>query len=114
MRDLAAATDTYSRLLGRAPSWRGGHPALGTANTLFRLANTYLELLAPAGDGPFAAQLEAKFARDGEGLAGLAFGTDDAAAVYGGAARARARRQRSDPPAPATTSTRARSASGAT
>jgi catechol 2,3-dioxygenase-like lactoylglutathione lyase family enzyme len=79
VRDLAAATDTYTRLLGRAPSWRGGHPALGTANTLFRLANTYLELLAPAGTGPFAAQLEAKFAREGEGLAGLAFGTDDAA-----------------------------------
>jgi catechol 2,3-dioxygenase-like lactoylglutathione lyase family enzyme len=79
VRDLAAATDTYTRLLGRAPSWRGGHPALGTANTLFRLENTYLELLAPVGNGPFAAQLEAKFARDGEGLAGLAFGTDDAA-----------------------------------
>ena len=79
VRDLAAATETYTRLLGRAPSWRGGHPALGTANTLFRLANTYLELLAPAGPGPFAAQLEQRFARDGEGLAGLAFGTDAAA-----------------------------------
>ena len=79
VRDLEAATDTYARLLGRAPSWRGGHPALGTANALFRLANTYLELLAPAGAGPFADQLEAKLARDGEGVAGLAFGTDDAA-----------------------------------
>jgi catechol 2,3-dioxygenase-like lactoylglutathione lyase family enzyme len=78
VRDLGAATDTYARLLGRAPSWRGGHPGLGTANALFRLANTYLELLAPVGTGPFAAQLEAQLARDGEGLAGLAFGTDDA------------------------------------
>ena len=78
VRDLAASTETYEKLLGRTPSWRGGHPALGTANTLFRLANTYLELLAPVGPGPFAAQLEQQLARDGEGLAGLAFGTDDA------------------------------------
>ncbi len=79
VRDLGAATATYERLLGRSPSWRGGHPALGTANTLFRLANTYLELLAPAGAGPGASQIEARLARDGEGLAGLAFATDDAA-----------------------------------
>ncbi len=47
VRDLDAATGVYSRLLGREPSWRGSHPELGTANTLFRLERSYLELLAP-------------------------------------------------------------------
>ena len=77
VRDLAPATDTYRRLLGREPSWRGRHPAYGTANTLFRLENTYLELLAPAGEGPLAAQVEAWLAEHGEGPFALAFGTDD-------------------------------------
>ena len=48
------ATSTRRRrptraLLGRRPSWRGVHPAWGTANTLFRLDNTYLELLSAVG-----------------------------------------------------------------
>jgi catechol 2,3-dioxygenase-like lactoylglutathione lyase family enzyme len=78
VRDLEAATATYTALLGRAPSWRGAHPGMGTANTLFRLANTYLELLAPVEDGPTAAMLRARLDADGEGLIGLAFGSDDA------------------------------------
>ena len=49
VRDLPAATDLYGRLLGRRPSWRGVHPGYGTANTLLRLDNTYLELLSPSG-----------------------------------------------------------------
>ena len=53
VRDLEAATQTLARLLGRGPSWRGEHPDLGTANALFRLSNTYVELLAPAGSGGF-------------------------------------------------------------
>jgi catechol 2,3-dioxygenase-like lactoylglutathione lyase family enzyme len=78
VRDLEAATGTYSRLLGREPSWRGAHPGQGTANTLFRLANTYLELLGISGEGPFAARFQKKLERDGEGVVGLAFGSDDA------------------------------------
>ncbi|MBX3636913.1 MAG: VOC family protein, partial [Rubrivivax sp.] len=57
--DLAAASATYARLLGRAPSWQGEHPGWGTANTLFRLANTYVELLAPAGAGMLADTIRA-------------------------------------------------------
>lgn len=78
--DLAAATATYRRLLGRAPSWRGTHPALGTANSLFRLTNTYLELLAPDGTGTLAEALRRRLALEGEGILGFAFGTPDAAA----------------------------------
>ena len=45
----------YVALLGRGPSWHGRHPAFGTRNVLFRLANTYVELLAPdVPGGPLA------------------------------------------------------------
>ena len=83
VRDLDAATKTYTALLGREPSWRGAHPGSGTANTLFRVANTYLELLAPVESGATAAMLRARLDADGEGLVGMAFGTDDADKLVG-------------------------------
>jgi len=76
--DLEVATKTYAALLGLSPSWRGTHPQQGTANTLFRLANTYVELLSPAGDGALGDFLRQKLASEGEGPLALAFGTDDA------------------------------------
>ena len=78
VRELEPATETYARLLGRAPSWRGEHPGQGTANALFRLANTYVELVGVTGAGPFAERIRGALERDGEGLIGMAFGTDDA------------------------------------
>ncbi|MED5261675.1 MAG: VOC family protein [Myxococcota bacterium] len=82
VRDLEAATGRMARLLGRTPSWRGEHPGEGTANTLFRLDNTYLELLAPLGDGAAGRALQAWLSRRGEGIAGVAFGTPDAEACH--------------------------------
>ncbi|HYC55890.1 MAG TPA: VOC family protein [Candidatus Binatia bacterium] len=78
VRDLASARASYQSLLGLSPSWTGEHRRWGTANTLFRLDNTYLELLAPSGDGPLADMLIDWIDVRGEGLLGLAFGTDDA------------------------------------
>jgi len=78
--DLDAASRATARLLGRSPSWRGEHPAAGTANALFRLENATLELVAAQGDGPVGAALRDALAARGEGLVGLAFGSDDAAA----------------------------------
>lgn len=78
VRDLDEATRQTADLLGRRPSWQGEHPQAGTANTLFPLANTYLELLAPAGQGPVGAGLAARLAEHGEGIFALAFATDDA------------------------------------
>ena len=52
VRDLDAAAADYALLLGRAPSWRGEHAGRGVANALFRLENTYLELLTARDDGP--------------------------------------------------------------
>lgn len=80
VRDLDAATSTYESILGRTRSWRGNHPHLGTANALFRLDNTYLELISPEGEGAFADRLRARLDEQGEGLAMLAFGTADAEA----------------------------------
>jgi len=87
VRDLDVAAQGYARMLGRAPSWRGGHPGAGTANALFRLENSYVELLAPASEGPLARALDDQLVSHGEGLAALAFATDDATAL---AARLRA------------------------
>jgi catechol 2,3-dioxygenase-like lactoylglutathione lyase family enzyme len=78
VRDLDAATAQYARLLGWSPSWRGEHPAAGTANALFRLKNTYIELLSPDGDGPHSRALSGWLETQGEGLIGLAFGTNNA------------------------------------
>jgi catechol 2,3-dioxygenase-like lactoylglutathione lyase family enzyme len=80
VRDLGAASKTYSKLFGRAPSWGGSHPGWGTANSLFRFSNCYVELIGVSGDGPFGRELVRRLERDGEGLLGMAFGTDDAAA----------------------------------
>ena len=78
VRDLAAAAKTYTALLGRLPSWRGEHPALGTENVLYRLDNTTLELLCPQSGRRPAEGLRARLEEKGEGLLGLAFGTEDA------------------------------------
>lgn len=90
VRDLDAATDAYGAMLGRGPSWRGRHPAYGTANTLFGLEHCYLELLAlsePTPAHPIGASLASYLAGRAEGLFALAFGSDDldatAAALVG-------------------------------
>jgi catechol 2,3-dioxygenase-like lactoylglutathione lyase family enzyme len=82
-RDLEAGAASYQHLLGLAPSWRGEHPALGTANVIFGLANCYLELLAPAegrvstAPSVLRAALDPYLARHAEGLFALALATDD-------------------------------------
>ena len=78
VKDIDAAEKSYEALLGRTASWEGGHPDYGTKNVLFRLDNTYLELLAPDGDSDFAKLLRNKIEEGGEGPMGLAFGTKDA------------------------------------
>ena len=76
--DLAEASAEYSTLLGREPSWRGAHPDYGTANTLFKLDNTYIELLAPQGKGMAADIVNSILEKKGDCLGGLVFGTEDA------------------------------------
>ncbi len=78
VNDLEQANADYTRLLGRPASWRGRHPALGTANALFALDNTYLELIAPEAEGGLAEVLRQRLDSHGEGPLALAFGTEDA------------------------------------
>lgn len=78
VRDLDAAARAYASLLGRAESWRGEHPGAGTANALFRLEGSYVELLARSGEGPVGSAVDARLDAAGEGMAAIAFGTDDA------------------------------------
>ena len=75
--DLEAATRDYARMLGRDPSWRGRHPDYGSANTLFVLDNTYLELLAAEGSGWAGDRVTQHIADKGQGLMGLVFGVDE-------------------------------------
>ncbi|HYM14316.1 MAG TPA: VOC family protein [Dehalococcoidia bacterium] len=80
VHDLDAATADYSALFGRDPSWRGEHPAYGTRNTLFRIDNTYVELLAlrgGKGDARWAGELARFLDAQGEGVYALALGTGD-------------------------------------
>lgn len=75
VKDLPKATQAYRLMLGRAPSWQGTHPDYGSANTLFRLDNTYLELLASISTGWAGDMVRQHVAAKGESLAGLIFGT---------------------------------------
>ena len=95
--DLQKASADYALMLGRAPSWQGTHPDYGSANTLFRLDNCYLELLAAEGEGWAADMVTSMIAKQGEGLCALVFGTADADAFL---AQARAKGlEASDPQA---------------
>ncbi len=80
VRDLDAATADYTVLLGREPSWRGEHPKYGTKNTLFRIDNMYLELIALSEgkhkDTAWTKNLT-RFLERGEGICMLALGTAD-------------------------------------
>jgi len=80
VQDLDAATADYTAVLGRTPSWRGEHPKYGTRNTLFRIDNTYVELLALSGapgDKRWSGELQRFLEQRGEGVYALALGTPD-------------------------------------
>ena len=81
VRDLEKAANDMAALLGRDASWRGTHPDYGSANVLFRLQNTYLELLAVAGDaaqGWAADMVRQHLAEKDESILAVIFGTDNA------------------------------------
>jgi catechol 2,3-dioxygenase-like lactoylglutathione lyase family enzyme len=80
VHDLDAATADYEAIFGRSPSWRGEHPKYGTRNTLFRIDNTYVELLglgAGKGDKRWSGELARFLDQRGEGIYALALGTTD-------------------------------------
>ncbi|WP_233351956.1 MULTISPECIES: VOC family protein [Hyphomonas] len=76
--EITSGVAVYEKLLGRKADWRADVEG-GGASALFRLGNTALELLAPAGEGPLAARLAEIIEADGPGLTTLAFGSDGTA-----------------------------------
>ena len=82
VEDLDAAVEGYTKVFGFGPSWKGEHTELGTANALFSVDNTYLELLASNGnEGAGSAMVKAALELNGEGLSGLVLGTSDISSV---------------------------------
>nr|WP_300998356.1 VOC family protein [Hyphomonas sp.] len=79
--EIQSGTAVYEKLLGRTADWLARVEGGGAA-ALFRLGNTSLELLAPAGEGPLAERLAAIIEADGPGLTTLAFGSDSVAADH--------------------------------
>jgi catechol 2,3-dioxygenase-like lactoylglutathione lyase family enzyme len=77
--DLEGAVGAWSALLGRRPSWRGSHPAMGTRNALYRLGEEYHELLAadPDASAPLASMVREVLGPREERPLGFAIGTAD-------------------------------------
>lgn len=73
--EIVSGVAVYERLLGRKADWRAEVEG-GGASALFRLGNTSLELLAPAGEGPLGQRLAELIEANGPGLTTLAFGSD--------------------------------------
>ena len=77
VEDIEKAEDGYKKIFGHDPVWRGEHKELGTINSIFNFKNLYFELLAANGKGAGASLVNSSLEKNGEGLAGLVFGTDD-------------------------------------
>lgn len=77
--DLPAAARAFTRL-GFVPSPQGAHAEWGTANHCVMFGRDYVELIAATGVGPGASRVSDHLTRRGQGLMGVALGTDDAQA----------------------------------
>jgi catechol 2,3-dioxygenase-like lactoylglutathione lyase family enzyme len=74
---LDQAEESYTKIFGAPPVWKGEHQEYGTVNCLFNFQNTYFELLAAKGDGLGAALVNHSIKENGEGLIGIVLGTND-------------------------------------
>jgi len=75
VEDLDTAESNYTKIFGHQPVWRGEHQSLGTKNSIFNFNNLYLELLAANGNGAGASLVNSTLEENGEGLAGIVFGS---------------------------------------
>lgn len=75
VRDLAAARERYTALLGRAPNWHGG--GAGAEHLWFQLDNIALDILSPVGEGMSGAMTRAHLDANGDGIWGVAYQTPD-------------------------------------
>lgn len=79
--DLEAARASWARL-GFTVTPRGRHIGWGTANYCIMLEDDYVELLGIVDPAQFVNRLDEFLASQGEGLLGLAFAGEDAAAIH--------------------------------
>lgn len=77
VRDLGEAEATYTRLLGREPSWRRTDRAGGTDHVVYQLDNMALELIAEVGHGVWSEQHKAFIDARGEGIIALVLASDN-------------------------------------
>lgn len=85
--DIEAGAHDYEVMLGRSLDWAHHNSSDGTRSALFRLGNTAIELLAPAGDGPVGDRIRQLLAASEQRLTSLAFRVDDIAEAHRIAAR---------------------------
>lgn len=78
VRDLGEAERTYTRMLGRLPSWRWNDAGGGTARVVYRLDNAAIELIAATGSGPWGTVVSRKLEKSGEGILSLFLATKNA------------------------------------
>ncbi len=79
VRDLASAEQAYASLLGLRPAWSGAAAEAGCISSGFGLANAFLELRTPAGEGANARWLRHRIESRGEGVVAIALAADDVA-----------------------------------
>jgi catechol 2,3-dioxygenase-like lactoylglutathione lyase family enzyme len=75
VRDLDAAVDGYTRLLGVEPNWIGGDG--GARHAWFQFPNMALDVISPHGEGAFGDRMRAHLDRHGEGIWATANPTPD-------------------------------------
>ncbi len=79
--ELSRAVDDYCALLRASPTYRGGHPELGTRAAIFGFDNALLELTGPAPEAAEAEGMRAYLAEHGPSLQALAFASVDVSIV---------------------------------
>jgi catechol 2,3-dioxygenase-like lactoylglutathione lyase family enzyme len=70
------------KTLGFRLTPKGVHQGKGTANYCIMFADSYIELIGVVNPDEASGRLAARIAEAGEGVAGIAYGADDAEAVY--------------------------------
>lgn len=77
VRDLPAALERYTALLGAEPNWHGTDE--GVEHAWFQLDNMALDIVAPISEGMTADRARQRLDAHGEGIWALAFATPDIA-----------------------------------
>lgn len=77
VNDLAGAEAAYTRMFGRAASWRRTDRSGGTSHVYFYLDNIGLELAAPLGSGIWGQRLRSFLEEKGEGIRALCLASND-------------------------------------